>query len=138
MASIFTKIIAREIPAHFVYEDEQCVVILDKFPAVRGQTLVIPKQEVDYAFDLDDATYAYIAQVAKRVARALDEVFGTERTCLVIEGFEVPHAHLKLYPMQPGDTDLGAKLSANGTEASDDELAETTMRIKSALDAALQ
>lgn len=132
MATLFTKIIEREIPAHFLYEDEVCVVILDKFPTVRGQTLVIPKQEVEYAFDLDDTTYAHLMQVAKRVTRALDAVFSTERTCLVIEGFEVPHTHIKLYPMQAGDTNLGTKLTG-GTAASDDDLAAIATRIKHAL-----
>ena len=71
-ASIFTKIINHEIPAHFVYEDEYCIAILDKFPAVKGQSLVIPKEEVDYAFDMDDDSYIHLFTTAKMIARASD------------------------------------------------------------------
>lgn len=97
--TIFTKIINREIPGHFIYEDELCVAILDKFPAVWGQSLVIPRAAIDYAFALDDTLYQHLFTVAKRVAHALDTTLDTKRTCLVVEGFEVPHAHLKLYPL---------------------------------------
>lgn len=130
--SIFSKIIRREIPAHFVYEDDTCVVILDKFPTIEGQSLVIPKQEVDYAFDLDNETYLHLFEVAKRVAKALDATLDTERTCLVVEGFEVPHTHIKLYPMPKGSTKLSGALTA-GTEASDETLATLADKIKSAL-----
>lgn len=132
MASIFTKIIAREIPGHFVYEDEHCVVILDKFPAVNGQVLVIPRQEVDYFLDLDEMLYAHVMHVARRVAAALDAVFATERTCLVIEGFDVPHMHVKLYPMQATDRPLG-KTMGEPKEAPNDELAALATKIGAAL-----
>lgn len=130
--SIFSQIIRREVPAQFVYEDDICVVIMDKFPGVKGQTLVIPKQESDYAFDLDDATYARLFEVAKRVAKASDQALGAFRTCLVVEGFEVPHVHLKLYPMPPGDKNLAAALKS-GPMASDEELAALAEQIKTAL-----
>ena len=68
MTSIFTKIINREIPGHFLYEDDTCVAILDAFPAVRGQSLIIPKKHIGYAFDLDDDSYLHLFQVAKRIA----------------------------------------------------------------------
>jgi len=97
--TIFSKIIDREIPAHILYEDELCIVFLDAFPAVEGQTLVIPKQQVSYVFDLKEKLYQHIFSVAQKVAKALDHAFGTERTCLVVEGFEVPHVHIKLYPL---------------------------------------
>lgn len=127
--SIFSKIIRREIPAHFVYEDDACVVILDKFPSIEGQTLVIPKEEVNYAFDLNEETYLHLFNVAKKIAKALDQVFNTERTCLVVEGFEVPHAHIKLYPMPKGNTKLSNALSA-GTEENDEILATKAVLIK--------
>lgn len=133
MSSIFTKIINREVPAHFVYEDELCVVILDKFPAVRGQSLVIPKKDEDYVFDLNDEIYQHVFSVAKKIAKASDTAFGTARTCLVVEGFEVPHVHVKLYPMQGGDTSLGEKLS-RGTEASDEELAIIATQLQAAIE----
>ena len=132
MTTIFTKIIDREIPGHFVYEDDVCVAILDKFPAIEGQTLVIPKVETDYAFDLNDDTYAHIFAVAKRIARALDTVLQTERTCIIVEGFEVPHTHIKLYPMPRGTRSLREAI-APGIEASDDRLAELAAQITAAL-----
>ena len=107
--SIFTRIIEREIPSHILYEDDACIVILDAFPAVEGQTLIIPKVQVDYIFDLDEATYQHLWKIAARVARGLDTTLQTSRTCVVVEGFEVPHVHIKLYPMQ-NDIPLGTIL----------------------------
>lgn len=130
--SIFTKIINREVPGHFIYEDEHCVAILDRFPAVKGQTLIIPKKEVDYAFDLDDDTYLYIFQVAKKVGKACDSALNATRTCLVVEGFDVPHVHIKIFPMQDTTTALGA-IMAHGSEASDEELAIVATEIIAAL-----
>lgn len=132
-ASIFTKIITREIPGHFVYEDDVCVAILDKFPAVKGQTLVIPKKEVDYAFDLDDDTYLHLFKTAKMIAQALDSAFDAERTCLVVEGFDVPHVHIKIYPMQDTNTALGEMLPL-GQEASDEELSIVATQVMAAID----
>ncbi len=99
MNDIFDKIIAKEIPAQFVYEDDICVVVMDKFPVIQGQVLIIPKACVDYANDLDEETHAHLFKVAKRVSKALDVTYSTLRTCLLVEGFEVPHAHIKLYPV---------------------------------------
>lgn len=132
MSTIFTKIINQEIPGHFVYEDDVCVVLMDKFPAVPGQLMVVPREEVAYAFDLEDETYLHICMIAKLVAKALDAVFQTERTCLVIEGFEVPHVHIKLYPMTEVEP-LGAVMPKQ-KEASDDELAQQAARIKMTLE----
>ncbi|MCA9366044.1 HIT family protein [Candidatus Kaiserbacteria bacterium] len=130
--SIFTQIINRDIPAHFVYEDEHCVAILDKFPTVQGQTLVIPKEEIDYAFDLDDDTYIHLFKTAKLIAKALDKAMGAKRTCLAVEGFDVPHVHIKIYPMQSTDKGLGDFLTM-GEEASDEELALIATQIQAAL-----
>ncbi|MCF7857459.1 MAG: HIT family protein [Candidatus Pacebacteria bacterium] len=99
MSTIFTKIINREIPAHFIYEDDICIVIMDKFPVIQGQVLVISKACNDYLFDLDDETYKHLLAVARRISKALDITYNSLRTCLLIEGFEVPHAHIKLYPV---------------------------------------
>ena len=131
--SIFAKIIKREIPAHFIYENEQCVVILDKFPAVKGQSLVIPKKDTDYAFDLDDETYVHIFKIAKMIARASDKALGAERTCLVVEGFDVPHVHIKMYPMQDTKKALG-EILPTGVEATDEDLAVVATQIMAALD----
>lgn len=98
MNDIFDKIIAKEIPAQFVYEDDICVVVMDKFPVIQGQVLVIPKTCVDYFANLDDETYTHLLSVTKKVSKALDVTYNTLRTCVLIEGFEVPHMHIKLYP----------------------------------------
>ncbi len=132
-ASIFTQIINREIPGHFLYEDEHCVAILDKFPAVKGQTLIIPKKDVDYAFDLDDETYLHLFQIAKKVGKACDAALNAERTCLVVEGFDVPHVHIKVFPMQNTEKALGA-IMHESAEADDAELALTATQIIAALE----
>lgn len=131
-ASIFTRIINREIPSHIVYEDGACIVILDKFPGISGQSLVIPKQQSAYIFDLEDNIYEHILMVSKKIARALDTVFMTERTCLVIEGFEVPHVHIKLYPMLSTTPNL-SHILASTAEASDAELQLQEEKIKTVL-----
>lgn len=133
MTSIFTKIINREIPGHFIYEDDFCVAILDKFPAVKGQSLVIPKKDIDYAFDLDDDSYIHLFQIAKRIAKASDKALGAVRTCLVVEGFDVPHVHIKIYPMVDTSEALGS-IMPKGKEASDDELAIVATQILAALE----
>jgi diadenosine tetraphosphate (Ap4A) HIT family hydrolase len=104
--TIFSKIIDREIPGHFVYEDDICVVIMDIYPSVPGQVMVIPKEPVAYVFDLPNATYVHIMNITKLVAKALDTVFNTSRTCIVVEGFEVPHTHIKLFPLALDETAL--------------------------------
>lgn len=134
MSTIFTKIINREIPGHIVYEDDIAIVIMDKFPSITGQTLVISKREVDYVFDLTDAEYQHLFAVANKVAKALDTVFATERTCLVVEGFEVPHVHIKLYPVEKVDDTTSFKsITSTPTEASDEVLAEQANTIKAEL-----
>jgi len=135
MTSIFTKIINREIPGHFIYEDEFCVAIMDKFPAVKGQSLVIPKKDIDYAFDLDDDTYIHLFKIAKRVAKASDRALRAVRTCLVVEGFDVPHVHIKIYPMTDTEKALG-EILPHGKEAPDDELSAIAMQIQAALESA--
>lgn len=132
MATIFTKIINREIPGQFVYEDDICMVLMDKFPAVAGQTLVIPKAEVDYIFDLPAETYQHIFTIAKKIALASDQAFNTRRTCLVVEGFEVPHVHIKLYPMTTDDKNLSSVMTEL-KEKSDKELEKGAELIKAKL-----
>ena len=133
MTSIFTKIINREIPGHFIYEDEFCVAIMDKFPAVKGQSLVIPKKDIDYAFDLDDDSYIHLFKIAKKIAKASDKALDAVRTCLVVEGFDVPHVHIKIYPMQNTEKALGA-IMHEGSEASDSELSAIATQITAALE----
>ncbi len=108
------------------------MVIMDKFPSTPGQTLVIPKEEIDYTFDLDDATYAHLFEVSKRIAHASDKAFTPKRTCLAVEGFEVPHAHIKIYPVHDTSRGLGPYLSS-GNMADDTELSQQAELIKAAL-----
>jgi histidine triad (HIT) family protein len=129
--TIFTKIINREIPGHFLYEDDHCVVILDVFPALSGQSLVIPKEPIDYLFDLPEETYQHLWQVTHTVVTAIDTVLSPERTCVVVEGYEVPHAHIKLYPT-PNATPLG-KILPNQQPGDQDELAALAEKIRAAL-----
>lgn len=99
MASIFTKIINREIPAHIIAEDDDYIAILDINPLVLGHCLVIPKQEVDYIFDLDDALLSGLMTFAKKVARALKKSVSCKRIGVAVIGLEVPHTHVHLVPM---------------------------------------
>jgi histidine triad (HIT) family protein len=131
MTTIFSKIINREVAGQFVYEDDYCVAIMDKFPAVEGQLLIIPKEEIDYVFDLSDELYQHLFLVAKKISPALDKAFDTVRTCMVVEGFEVPHVHLKLYPMTK-ITNLKSVIE-NTVEKTDAELEETAQKIKACL-----
>lgn len=126
--SIFSKMLSGEIPKALIYEDEICFVIVDKFPETEGKTLVIPKKDVDYIFDLDDETYNHLFKVAKTISKSLDKVFDTERTCVVVEGFEVPHVHIKLFPVK--DKNL---VIHGGKEISMEEAEEVAERIKSCL-----
>jgi len=100
MASIFTRIVNGEIPAYKVTEDENYLAFLDVFPTAKGHTLVIPKKEVDYLFDLDDETYAGLQLFAKKVAVGLKKAVPCVKVGVMVLGLEVPHAHIHLVPMQ--------------------------------------
>jgi len=100
MPTIFSKIIAGEIPCHKVAEDDRCLAFLDIRPIVFGHTLVIPKKEINYIFDMDDTDLAYLHVFAKRVARVLGEEVPCLRIGVMVAGLEVPHAHIHLVPMQ--------------------------------------
>lgn len=105
MASIFTRIINGEIPCHKVAESENYLAFLDINPLQKGHTLVIPKKEVDYIFDLDDDTYAGLMAFSKKVASAIEKVISCERIGVAVIGLEVPHAHVHLVPIN-GINDL--------------------------------
>ena len=100
MASIFTKIIQGEIPCYKVAEDESFLAFLDISPLSKGHTLVVPKEEVDYIFDLDDATYNGLMLFSRRVAKAIDKSVNCKRVGIAVIGLEVPHAHVHLIPLQ--------------------------------------
>ena len=99
MPTIFSKIISGEIPCHKVAEDDRCLSFLDIRPIVFGHTLVIPKVEVDYYFDLDDEYLAHLNVFAKGVAKILREHVECLRIGVMVAGLEVPHAHIHLVPM---------------------------------------
>src|ERR1700712_5417073 len=98
MASIFTKIINREIPGRFVYEDDDVVAFLTIEPMTHGHTLVVPRAEINNWQDVDSAQFAQVMAVAQRVGKAVSQAFGTERSGLIIAGLEVPHLHVHVFP----------------------------------------
>lgn len=99
MSSIFTRIVQGEIPCYKVAEDEHFLAFLDIAPVMKGHTLVIPKKEVDYIFDLEDELYLGLHAFAKRVARAIEKSVTCERIGQTVLGLEVPHAHIHLVPL---------------------------------------
>jgi len=99
MASIFTKIINGEIPSYKIAEDEDYFSFLDINPVSEGHTLVVPKKEIDYLFDLDEVTLSGLITFSKKVALGIDKALGTIRTGVIVEGMEVPHAHVHLVPI---------------------------------------
>jgi histidine triad (HIT) family protein len=99
MATIFTKIIKGEIPCHKIAEDDRYFAFLDINPLREGHTLVVPKMETDYIFDLDDDTLAGLIVFSKKVSRAIQDVIPCSRIGLAVIGLEVPHTHIHLVPM---------------------------------------
>lgn len=99
MPSIFTRIVAGEIPSYKVAEDDKFFAFLDINPMAKGHTLVIPKQEVDYIFDLDDNTLREMTIFAKKVAKAIEKAIPCKRVGIMVIGLEVPHAHIHLIPI---------------------------------------
>lgn len=99
MASIFSKIVAGDIPSYKVAENDKFFAFLDISPMAKGHTLVIPKQEIDYIFDLDDTTLGEMNVFAKRVAKAIEKAIPCKRIGVMVIGMEVPHAHIHLIPI---------------------------------------
>ncbi len=99
MGSIFSKIINDEIPAYKIAEDDRFIAILDAFPIVRGHVLVIPKQEIDYIFDIDDSEFVDLHLFAKRIAVAVKKAIPCQRIGVAVIGLEVPHTHIHLVPI---------------------------------------
>ena len=105
--TIFSRIIAGEIPSYKCAEDDRFYAFLDIKPVAKGHTLVVPKQEVDYLFDLDDETLAAMTVFAKRVAKAIQQAFPCRKVGMAVLGLEVNHAHIHLIPLQSeGDMDF--------------------------------
>jgi histidine triad (HIT) family protein len=129
MPSLFTRIVQGEIPAHKVAETQLCLAFLDINPLVKGHTLVIPKQEVDYVFDIDDHLLAELMLFAKKVAKAVQSSVPCKRVGVAVIGLEVPHAHVHLVPLNAiGDINF-SKPKLNPTK---EELIQTADAIRTA------
>ncbi len=125
MASLFTRIIQGEIPSHRIAESADCYAFLDINPVQVGHTLVVPKREVDYFFDLTDQEMASLMSFAKVVAAAIQEATGCVKVGSAVMGLEIAHAHIHLIPLQEmGDMDLYKKKPQTA-----EELAETARQI---------
>lgn len=105
MATIFSKIAAGEIPSYKIAEDNEFFAFLDINPIAKGHTLVIPKKEVDYLFDIDDELLQRYIVFAKKVAKAMKKALPSKRIGMTVMGLEVPHAHIHLIPMN-GESDM--------------------------------
>lgn len=99
MSSIFSRIVAGEIPCYKIHEDDHFLAFLDVFPLVKGHTLVIPKKEIDYIFDIDDEKLAEMMVFSKKVAKAIKKTIPCQKVGVSVIGLEVPHAHIHLIPM---------------------------------------
>ncbi len=100
MAGLFTRIVSGEVPAYKIAENDKFLAFLDIFPLKEGHTLVIPKKEVDYIFDIDDGTLAEMMVFAAGVARKIEKVIPCSRIGVAVIGLEVPHAHIHLVPIE--------------------------------------
>ncbi len=130
MSSIFSKIISGDIPSHKVAETEDYFAFLDIFPVAKGHTLVIPKREVDYIYDLEDEELTGLHLFAKKIAVAVKKAFPCERISVAVAGFEVPHAHIHLIPTNSmADLQFTDKLSFTP-----EELTDIVKRIQAHLD----
>jgi len=127
MSSIFTKIINREIPAHIVAEDEDFIAFLDVNPLVAGHTLVVPKQEVDYIFDMEDSLLTKLNLFAKKVAGMVKNAIPCKRVGVAVIGLEVPHTHIHLVPLNTMDD---INFSRPKLNPSQEELAAVAEKIK--------
>lgn len=126
MASLFTRIINGEIPCHKIDETDEFIAFLEIRPINPGHTLVVPKKEVDYLFDLDEETLAGLMAFAKKIAPAIEASVECKRLGVMVAGLEVPHAHAHLIPIV-GLSDLDF---ANQKEADSDELAAVAEKIR--------
>jgi histidine triad (HIT) family protein len=129
MSTIFSKIVSGEIPCHKIAETDDFLAFLDVFPCAVGHTLVIPKKEVDYIFDLSDDMYLGLMAFAKSIAPAIKNAVPCKRVGVAVIGLEVPHAHVHLIPLNSmADMDFGNKI-----KISSEVLAETAEKIRAQL-----
>jgi histidine triad (HIT) family protein len=128
MASIFTKIINREIPAQIVAEDEKHIAFLDIMPLVRGHVLVVPKKEVNYIFDMESSELADLHVFAQTVAKVMGKTISCTRIGVAVIGLEVPHVHIHLVPLRTMDD---INFTRPKLKLSPEELAEIAEKIRS-------
>jgi histidine triad (HIT) family protein len=138
---LFCKIVSGDIPAHKILEDDNHMALLDIFPSVAGQTLILPKTHYgSYVFDMDESSYQNLMGFTRKVAKVLDKGLDLVRTCMVMEGMEIDHAHIKLYPIHrvitaiaEGTADLtnyeGYITTLHGPRANDSELSRIAEEI---------
>jgi len=131
MASIFTKIITREIPAYIVAEDDKHIAFLDIFPNAKGHVLAVPKKEVDKLFDLSEKDYIDLMKFARKIAKAQEKVFvDAKRIGMAVVGLEVPHVHIHLIPLnEMEDINFNKKI-----KLSTEEFKEIQKAIKNVID----
>ncbi|MBY5949859.1 HIT family protein [Algoriphagus sp. NF] len=131
MASIFTKIINREIPGHIIAEDENNIAFLDIMPLVRGHVLVVPKKEVDYIFDMASEDLTALHLFAQKVAKAMDKTIKCTRIGVAVIGLEVPHVHIHLVPLKTMDD---INFTRPKLKLSQEELGEIADTIRGGID----
>ena len=130
MASIFSKIIAGEIPCHKVAENDICFAFMDIMPLAMGHVLVVPKVEVDRYFDLDESTLSELTVFSKKIAGAIEKAVPCNRVGVAVIGLEVPHAHVHLIPLNSVED---INFERPKLKVSNDELAELAAKIKAEL-----
>ena len=127
MASVFSKIIAGELPARFVYDDPVCVAFLSINPLKPGHTLVVPRQEVEHWIDLDADTWGHLSAVSQHIGSALEQAYRPEKVGMMLAGLEVPHVHVHLVPIwNVHDLDFARAEAAPAEDALD--AAQRTVR----------
>ncbi len=126
MPTLFTKIVAGEIPAHKILEDDKYLAFLDLRPVNPGHTLVIPKQEVDYIFDIEDELLKGLVVFAKKIAKAIGKAFPCKKVGIMVAGIEVPHAHVHLIPINS----VGDLSFSRAKAATQEELAQAAQKIR--------
>ena len=130
MSSIFTKIVRKEIPSYKVHENDKFYAFLDINPLKKGHTLVIPKNEIDYIFDLESDEYKNLWGFAKNVANGMQKVIDCKRISIVVMGLEVPHAHIHLIPLDNMNDINFNQLKLN---LSSEEMQQIADKIRSAI-----
>ena len=130
MSTIFSKIVRREISAYIIAEDDKHIAFLDAFPLVKGHTLVVPKKEYDYIFDIESKDYINLWKFAKNVERKMNISIECKRIAIVVIGLEVPHTHIHLIPVN-SVTDIN--FQKEKLKLTHDEFVEIARQIKSAI-----